>query len=169
MIKLVGILRSILKEEEEAPEVKKPKEEHPIDIILRDYKKLRNNLVELMGAGFRDDIDGIFITAGKPTTFKIHLKNRQYFFMMFSGAPHKTEDVYEAIVLGKRYLLTNEGNIQRATMAINRILRYGPSLEKKGPEEEEGTGTSKSKPSEVPSEKPAKVPEGPLGKIEEPT
>ena len=68
MIKLVNILKTVLREEVSEP--------NPMEEILRVYHRLHETLIELMGTKFRDYIDGIFITAGKPTTFKVHLKNK---------------------------------------------------------------------------------------------
>jgi len=176
MIRLVTILKGLLNEEHNDSSAQK------LDAVLSKYKKLTKSLITLMGPSFREHIDGIFITSGKPTTFKVHLKNHQYFFMAATAGPvplgqkstgEKPQIIYEATVLGKRYLLSNEGNIQRAITAISRLLRYGPSLEKKGPDEETPASSSKAKPSTKtsttsPEEKPANVPEGPLGAVEEP-
>jgi hypothetical protein len=55
---------------------------------------------------------------------------------------------YEATVLGKRYYLMNLGEIQRATMAINRLQRLGAKPNAEGPGEESG-----SRSEELPTEK----------------
>lgn len=158
MIKLLEILQTI--KEEQSPEPS------PMDEILRVYHRLHETLIELMGTKFRDYIDGIFITAGKPTTFKVHLKNKQYFFLMYTKSPQKEKGVYEATVSGKRYLLINRGNTQRATLAISRLLRFGPSLHRLTPQEETVPGEG---PAEAPKEKPANIPKGEIGTVEEPT
>jgi hypothetical protein len=164
MIKLVKILKTVLRE---AEEVNQPKvEPNPMEEILRVYHRLHETLIELMGTKFRDYIDGIFITAGKPTTFKIHLKNKQYFFLMYTRSPQKERGIYEATVSGKRYLLVNRGNTQRATLSISRLLRFGPSLHRLTPGEESVPGET---PTETPKEPPAEIPHGEVGKVEEPT
>lgn len=160
MIKLVNILKTVLREEVSEP--------NPMEEILRVYHRLHETLIELMGTKFRDYIDGIFITAGKPTTFKVHLKNKQYFFLMYTKSPQKEKGIYEATVLGKRYLLVNKGNTQRATIAISRILRFGPSLHRLTPGEESVPGAT-STPAEQPKETPAEIPQGEVGKVDEPT
>jgi hypothetical protein len=146
MIKLKDILKLIIEE----AEIGEPKqnvafEEDPMDYILTKYKMLTSHLKTLMGDQFKEYLGGVFIVSGKPTTFKILLKNGQYFYMVYMG---KT---YEANVLGKRYYLMNIGEIQMATMAVSRILRFGNVSKAEGPDSEEGP-RSESMPTEEPGE-----------------
>jgi hypothetical protein len=151
MIKLTDILKRLLNEigEEQTP-VNPEFEADPMGYILKKYKRLHANLTSLMGENFEEYLAGIFIMSGKPTTFKVLLKNGQYFYMTFMGK------AYEATVLGKRYYLMNLGEIQRATMAINRLQRLGAKPNAEGPGEESG-----SRSEELPTEKeePASEPE----------
>jgi len=140
MIKLIDILKEV-HEDHSNPEF----EENPMGYILKKYKRLNENLKKLMGDNFEEYLGGVFIMSGKPTTFKILLKNGQYFYMAFMGK------AYEATVQGKRYFLMNIGEIQRATMAISRLLRYGAKTSAQGPESEEGPRSE-----ELPEEKPEK-------------
>ena len=135
MIKLIDILKEV-HEDHTNPEF----EADPMSYILKKYKRLNRNLNVLMGKGFEEYLSGIFIMAGKPTTFKVLLKNGQYFYMTFMGK------AYEASVLGKRYFLMNVGEIQRATTAIARILRYGKSSSAQGPEGGEAGPRSEESP-----------------------
>jgi hypothetical protein len=152
---LTNIYKEVVKEQDEQQtDVPKEFEEHPMEYILSRYKRLNKNLTQLMGEDFKEYIDGIFITSGKPTTFKIHLKNHQYFFMVYMG-----KGIYEAIVLGKRYYLSNLGDIQRATMAISRILRFGPDLPIKGPESEQGAREEEGGEAPTASEEAPEAPE----------
>lgn len=151
MIKLKDILKLIIEE----AEIGEPKqnaafEEDPMHYILKKYKKLTSHLKTLMGDQFEEYLGGVFIVSGKPTTFKVLLKNGQYFYMVYMG---KT---YEANVLGKRYYLMNLGEIQMATMAISRILRYGNTNKAKGPESEEGP-RSEAMPEEPATELPTET------------
>jgi hypothetical protein len=155
MIKLTDILKTLLKEQgEEQQTPKNPEfEENPMGYILKKYKRLSENLVELMGEEFEEYLSGVFIVSGKPTTFKVLLKNGQYFFMTFMGK------AYEASVLGKRYYLMNIGEIQQATMEISRILRYGSKQDAKGPEGESGPRSQESSTDEEPGlAEPEEVP-----------
>lgn len=142
MIKLTDILKKILKEAGEEQSTNPEFEENPMGYILKKYKRLNENLKNLMGDQFKEYVGGVFIVSGKPTTFKILLKNGQYFFMTFMG---KT---YEATIQGKRYYLMNIGEIQRATTAISRLLRYGAKSSAQGPDNEEGPRSE-----ELPAEK----------------
>jgi hypothetical protein len=149
MIKLKDILKLIIEEAEVgAPKQNPAFEEDPLDYILTKYKKLTSYLKTMMGDQFREYVGGVFIVSGKPTTFKVLLKNGQYFYMTYMG---KT---YEANVLGKRYYLMNLGEIQMATNAISRILRYGNVSKAQGPDDEIGP-RSDSMPNEEPAEAPA--------------
>ena len=145
MIKLTDILKKVLKEAGEEQSINPNFEENPMGYILKKYKRLNDNLKKLMGDNFEEYIAGVFIMSGKPTTFKILLKNAQYFYMTFMGK------AYEASVQGKRYYLMNIGEIQRATMAISRLQRYGAKTSAQGPENEEGPRSE-----ELPTEKPEK-------------
>jgi hypothetical protein len=146
MIKLKDILRLIIEEAEiGAPKQNVAFEEDPMNYILTKYKKLTSYLKTIMGDQFKEYLGGVFIVSGKPTTFKVLLKNGQYFYMTYMG---KT---YEANVLGKRYYLMNLGEIQMATIAISRILRYGNISKAQGPDSEEGP-RSESMPNEEPGE-----------------
>jgi hypothetical protein len=137
MIKLLDILKEV-HEDHSNPEFSAD----PMGYILRKYKRLHRNLTVLMGENFQEYLDGVFIMSGKPTTFKVLLKNDQYFYMTFMGK------AYEATVLGKRYYLMNLGEVQRATMAISRLQRYGSKSKAQGPTEEAG-----SRSDELPTEK----------------
>ena len=114
MIKLIEIY-NLIKEEK-----------HSMEDVLSKYNKLADTLVLLMGEPFRDYIDAVLVTSAKPATFKIHLKNHQFFYLTATSAPtpigqsvgNPDEVVYEATVQGKRYLLTNQGNIQLSLIHI---------------------------------------------------
>jgi hypothetical protein len=153
MNKDLEILKRLLAEadEDETPEAEdtkeeKPKkgsfEEDPMGFILKKYHSLNELMEELMTPAFKEYVDGIFLMAPKPTTFKVLLHNGQYFFLTFLGTPNKEikDGVYEATVEGKRYYLAGIGEKERCMMAIARLLRYGSPLKTKGPEgAEQGT------------------------------
>jgi hypothetical protein len=115
-------------QEQEAP---KPGsfEEDPMSFILKKYSSLNEIMSELMTKDFKEFVDGIFIMAPKPTTFKIQLHNGQYFFLTFMK-----ENVYEATIQGKRYYLAGIGEKERCMVGIARLLRFGTPLKTKGPE-----------------------------------
>lgn len=110
-------------------------EKDPMGFILKKYNTLNEIMIELMTKDFREFVDGIFYIAPKPTTFKIQLHNGQNFFLTYMK-----DDIYEAIIGGKRYYLAGIGEKERCMMAISRLLRFGTPLKTKGAEgAEEGT------------------------------
>jgi len=142
------ILKRLLAEADEETETvdsettqvkEKPKntafEKDPMGFILKKYHTLNEIMTELMTKDFREFVDAIFYIAPKPTTFKIQLHNGQSFFMMYMK-----ENIYEAIISGKKYYLSGIGEKERCMMAIARLLRFGTPLKTKGAEgAEEGT------------------------------
>ena len=108
-------------------------EDDPINFILAKYPTLTKTLEMLITPAFKDYITGIYITAPKPTTFKIVLHNGQYFLLTFLGK------AYEATVAGKKFYLQTVGERERATNAVARLLQLGNPIETKGPEGEEQT------------------------------
>lgn len=110
-------------------------EKDPMGFILKKYHTLNEIMTELMTKDFKEFVDAIFYIAPKPTTFKIQLHNGQSFFMTYMK-----ENIYEAIISGKRYYLAGIGEKERCMMAIARLLRFGTPLKTKGAEgAEEGT------------------------------
>jgi hypothetical protein len=110
-------------------------EKDPMGFILKKYNTLNEIMIELMTKDFREFVDAIFYIAPKPTTFKIQLHNGQNFFLTYMK-----DDIYEAIIGGKRYYLAGIGEKERCMMAISRLLRFGTPLKTKGAEgAEEGT------------------------------
>jgi hypothetical protein len=142
MKKDLEILKKLLSEQdEETPEetpVEEPKEgsfeADPMEFILKKYHSLKEIMSELMTEDFEEFVDGIFVMAPKPTTFKIMLHNGQYFFLTYLGR------AYEAQIAGKKYYLMGIGEKERCMMAISRMLRFGTPLKTQGPEgAEQGT------------------------------
>ncbi len=105
-------------------------EEDPISFILQSYPTLEQTLVMLMSRAYKDYITGIYITAPKPTTFKIVLHNGQEFLLTYLGK------AYEATVLARRYYLMTIGDKEKATMAIRNLLQLGRPINTQGPGEE---------------------------------
>lgn len=111
-----------------------PFEKDPMRFILNKYASLNEILTQLMTPSFIEYLNGIFIVAPKPTTFKIDLHNGQYFFLTYLGK------AYQATIAGKNYYLMTVGEKQLCMQAISRLLRYGTPLKTKGPEgAEQGT------------------------------
>lgn len=130
-------------------------ETNPMEFILNKYPSLRDNLVTLLSNDFADYVTGIYIIAPRPTKFKIVLHNNRAIYLTYLGK------AYEATVSGKRYYLSNLGDIQRATTALSELLTLGqPKEDLTGPETESGPAPTEGGKEEKPAkaEEP-KVPE----------
>jgi len=123
------IVRKLILREVEAMEPNVQSfDEDPINFLLTKYPTLKKTLEMLMTPAFKDYVTGIYITAPKPTTFKIVLHNGQYFLLTFLGK------AYEATVAGKRFYLQTIGERERATNAVARLLQLGNPIETEGAE-----------------------------------
>jgi len=136
------IRRLILKEVERMEPNVQSFEDDPINFILAKYPTLTKTLEMLMTPAFKDYITGIYITAPKPTTFKIVLHNGQYFLLTFLGK------AYEATVAGKKFYLQTVGERERATNAVARLLQLGNPIETKGAEGKEKVAGEKPETAE---------------------
>lgn len=162
-------IKKILKE---APEETKPEEkilpvqkisfeENPLEFILIKYPSLKETLIMLMSPAFKDYINGIYVVAPRPTTFKIVLHNNQEFFLTWTG---KT---YICKVEGKKYYLTFLSDKQRATNAIAQLLELGAPIGKPGPDKEQ-TSEPQGPDEEGEETPPEGEEEAPPGEEEEP-
>lgn len=118
-------------------------EDDPINFLLSKYPTLRKTLEMLMTPAYKDYITGVYITAPKPTTFKIVLHNGQFFMLTFLGK------AYEATVAGKKFYLQTVGERERATNAVARLLQLGNPIETKGADGEEQTVSGEGATSEA--------------------
>ena len=88
---------------------------------LVKFPALKDIIVDLMTDQFDSFLESVDWVAPRPTTFRINLLNGQNFLLMF------TERSWIAQVAGKKYYLLNLDEEERASLAINRILRVGPA------------------------------------------
>jgi hypothetical protein len=139
------VRRLILKEVERMEPKVQSFEDDPINFLLAKYPTLAKTLEMLMSPAYKDYLTGIYITAPKPTTFKIVLHNGQYFLLTFLGK------AYEATISGKKFYLQTIGEKERATNAVARLLQLGNPIETKGPEGEEQTSGWEPEEGEAPT------------------
>jgi len=90
---------------------------------LTKFPELKSIIVDLLTSDFDSFLSSIDWVSPKPTTFRINLKNDQEFYLIYSRRS------WIAQVEGKKYYLLNLPEEERATLAISRILRYGPKSE----------------------------------------
>ena len=88
---------------------------------LVKFPALKEIIVDLLTDQFDSFIESVDWVAPRPTTFRINLLNGESFLLMY------TERSWIAQVAGKKYYLLNLDEEERASMAINRILRVGPA------------------------------------------
>lgn len=112
---------------------------------LTKFPELKDILVKLMTEDFKVFVDSIDWVAPKPTTFRINLKNGQTFYCIY------TTKSWIAQIEGKKYYLLNINELQNATNAISRILRYGTKETTTEETETEVTATATKKPAETPA------------------
>ena len=104
-----------------------------------DFPELKSILIKLLTKDFRIFIGPIDWVAPKPTTFRINLKNGQEFYLIY------TVKSWVAQIEGKKYYLLNINELQNATNAIARMLRYGnPEPETTETEDTSSTTSSSS-------------------------
>ena len=97
---------------------------------LVKFPALKEIIVDLLTDQFDSFLESVDWVAPRPTTFRINLLNGQNFLLMY------TERSWIAQVAGKKYYLLNLDEEERASLAINRILRVGPTA---GAEMEDST------------------------------
>lgn len=112
---------------------------------LTKFPELKDTLIKLMTEDFKVFVDSIDWVAPKPTTFRINLKNGQTFYCIY------TIKSWIAQIEGKKYYLLNINELQNATNAISRILRFGTKETTKEETETEVTATATKKPAETPA------------------
>ena len=98
-----------------------PKKEDAPVIDFEEFKtfpELRTTIVDLLTTDYGNFIASIDYVAPKPTTFRINLKNGQFFYLVWM------ERSWIAQVEGKKYYLLNLNEEERAIESIARILRY---------------------------------------------
>jgi hypothetical protein len=96
-------------------------ETFPILYKFPSLKVILNNLFNSQLEPFIKEINWV---SPNPTSFRIDLKNGEYFFLTYIG---KSEDLdfYTAVISGKKYDLRNIVDQERATDALSRLLIQG--------------------------------------------
>jgi hypothetical protein len=134
-------------------------EENPVEFILTKYPTLNQMMTVLMTNSFKEFINGIYVVAPKPTTFKIVLHNNQEFTLTWTGT------TYICKIDGKKYYLSFISDRERAIKGIARLLELGTPIGTPGPDSEESSqpqgpsedaaGTGEE---EIPEEEPEEEP-----------
>jgi hypothetical protein len=88
--------------------------------MLNKFPKINETLIELMSSDFTYFVEDILWIAPRPSTFKVMLKNKNYFILLWNG------DSFNTRVLGKTYDISAIGEKQRAIKSIQELLITGP-------------------------------------------
>lgn len=113
----------------------------PMDFILYKFPNIKKTLTELLTNSFRSYIGNIYVMAPKPTTFKVLLKNKQYFLITYD------ERSYKVKVSGKYFDLINLSEKERAIEKIADLLNTKQFITTKSEADNEkhsGPGSEKS-------------------------
>jgi hypothetical protein len=94
------------------------------DDNVQEFSYLRDTLTDLLTDQYPTFINGVDWVAPKPTTFRINLRNGQYFMLIWN-----TDD-FQAIVGGKKYDLSSLPQQENATKAISRLLYTKVNVQK---------------------------------------
>jgi hypothetical protein len=129
----LSILRQLIKEEIEDFQNSQPLtfESDPLEYILQKYPSLDATMTDLMTPHYRDYISGVFVTAPKPTTFRVVLHNGQEFYLIYGPKS------YTAKVSGKKYYLLNLSEEEFAITSIAQLLELGLPPGSSGPNKPE--------------------------------
>ena len=103
------------------------------DEILSKFPTLRDNIVKLLTKEYGFFVDEISWVSPKPSTFKVHLKNGQFFLLKWLGKG------FQAQIEGKRFFLKNINEYQAALGRLNELLKYGPAGETASSDDEFGS------------------------------
>ena len=112
-----------------------PKRGEDRTIEFEEFKKfpeLKAVIIDLLTTDYGSFISSIDYVTPKPTTFRINLKNGQFFYLTWSKRS------WIAQIEGKKYYLLNLNEEEHAIEAIARILRYAAP---EGMENEDGVST----------------------------
>jgi len=91
--------------------------------ILSKFSSLKQVIINLLTDQYESFISDIHWVAPRPTTFKIILANKQFFYLIY------TDRSWIVKVEGKKYYLLNIAEEERATESIARVLMYGNKAE----------------------------------------
>ena len=113
---------------------------------LTKFPELKAVIIDLLTHEFDNFLGSIDWVAPRPSTFRINLKNNQFFYLIYNGRSWVAE------IEGKSYYLLNLSEEEQATMAVARILRYGSPETEEETEETEETGGGEEVDVEVDTE-----------------
>lgn len=128
-------------------------------IILQKFPSVEKVIRDLMGKTYSNYVQEVFVIAPKPTTFRVNLKNGQFFYLEYSGKDKSGAKYFVAKVEGKKYNLADIYDEQSAIRGIQRLLMLGKLEETPSPTETEKEPKAEKPAPKTPAETPTETPE----------
>lgn len=91
-----------------------------IHYLLYKFPALKKITTYLLSKQYNNFIESIELVVPRPTTFKVNLKNKEHFFLEWTGSS------FRAQIQGKKYSLELVGEFQQALRRLGEILKYNP-------------------------------------------
>lgn len=88
--------------------------------LFAKFPILKQTIEDLFTKEYKSFIEDIEWIVPRPTTFKVVLKNKRFFFLKWLG------DFFEAEIAGKRYDLVLNSQFQQALKKIATLLKFNP-------------------------------------------
>ncbi len=114
-------VRKALKEQEQ----QQKKAEKAMYLVYR-FPGLKKVMEDIMSPSFGRFTSNIDIVAPKPTTFRVELVNGQDFNIIYLG-----KNQFKVKVAGKKYYLSNIGELERAIQAVADLLELNYGIQEK--------------------------------------
>jgi hypothetical protein len=129
-----------------------------LEKVLQKSKKITGVLTTLLTSQekfndrakkeIREIISDIRFVSYKPTTFRVVIKNGNYFDLKYDPTPlelsnpedYDPKDSFVVVVSGKKYNITNKSELEQALDYINNLLQSSPITKEPQSIEEPGAG-----------------------------
>jgi len=112
---------------------------------INKFPTLKKVIVDLLTSEYNKFIESIDWVAPRPTTFRVNLLNKQFFYLSHN------KKSWVADIEGKKYYLLNLDEEERAAIAISRILAYGEMDDENLEDYDDDDGSSNNNSTSSPS------------------
>lgn len=118
---LRDMVRTSIEKVSKAMDIAPPTKEETVDhYLVYKFPTLKKALVNLLGEQYMEFVEEIDWVVPRPSTFKVELKNKELFFLKWTGKG------YQAQIAGKRYNIASVTQYQLALEALGELLKYNP-------------------------------------------
>lgn len=160
-------------------EITQVENESNLEKIIKKSPKVTNTLIKLLTTQDKKNIKGvdqlrevvsdIRCISYKPTTFRVVIKNGNFFDLKYNPTPlelrypedFNPSDSFQVLVSGKKYNISNRSEYEQALDYINILLKTDPITKEPSPEEEPvpAAGGEEAPPEETAPEEETPEPE----------